>query len=178
LLKGTDLRQIGNGTVSGTGLYQVAGFKPLAVIGCMELAKGAAGPLLAGRGRPILGAATGAAAMIGHNWSPFLGGAGGRGVAVALGASMPLAPEATVLLGAGLGIGRLAGETALGCLVATVAMPAMLAWRRGRVGLWTGLALSAPMLAKRLAGNSRYGGRDRRSVYLNRLLFDRDNRSR
>ena len=50
--RGVDLRDVGNGTVSGTALYQVAGFGPLALGGVLDVAKGAVGPLLAGRDRP------------------------------------------------------------------------------------------------------------------------------
>ena len=53
---GIDLRSHGTGTVSGTGLYEVAGFAPLAAFGVLEVAKGAVGPLLAGRHRPGLAA--------------------------------------------------------------------------------------------------------------------------
>ncbi|HEV2368845.1 MAG TPA: glycerol-3-phosphate acyltransferase, partial [Acidimicrobiales bacterium] len=39
-LAGVDLRKVGSGTVSGTGLYRVAGFRPLAVAGVLDVAKG------------------------------------------------------------------------------------------------------------------------------------------
>src|SRR5436190_14384415 len=74
-LRGVDLRHTGTGTVSGTGLYRVAGFGPLAVAGVLDVAKGAFAVLIAGPGRPGLAAAAGGAAVIGHNWSVFLRGA-------------------------------------------------------------------------------------------------------
>ncbi|HLI53747.1 MAG TPA: glycerol-3-phosphate acyltransferase [Acidimicrobiales bacterium] len=172
-VSGVDLRDVGNGTVSGTGLYSVTGFRILAVVGCMELAKGAAGPLLAGRERPWLAAAAGGAAVTGHNWSPFLGFAGGRGVAPALGASLVTAPEGSALLAAGLGLGRLAGETAIGCFLSICAMPWVLGRRRGAVGWATGLALAVPMLVKRVVGNGPVPSRSA-AVYLYRLVLDRD----
>ena len=83
-----DLRTVGSGTVSGTSLYGVAGFGPLAAAGVLEIGKGALGPLLAGRDRPKLAAAAG-----GRSWAttgrPFLRGAGGRGISPAIGASFP-----------------------------------------------------------------------------------------
>src|SRR5919106_4525297 len=82
---GVDLRDVGGGTVSGTALHSVAGFGPLAVAGVCDIAKGAVGPALAGRDRPMLGAAAAGAAVAGHNWSPWLGGAGGRRISVAMG---------------------------------------------------------------------------------------------
>ena len=47
--RGVDLRSVGSGTVSGTSLYQVAGFGALAAAGVCDVAKGSVGPLLAGR---------------------------------------------------------------------------------------------------------------------------------
>src|SRR5579884_4480394 len=40
-VSGVDLREVGSGTVSGTGLYRVAGFLPLVVAGILDVAKGA-----------------------------------------------------------------------------------------------------------------------------------------
>jgi glycerol-3-phosphate acyltransferase PlsY len=173
-VSGVDLREVGTGTVSGTGLYSVAGFGPLAVVGCMELAKGAAGPLLAGKERPLLAAAAGGCAVAGHDWSPFLRFSGGRGMAPALGASMVVAPEGTVLLGAGLGLGRLAGETAIGCFLSMVSMPFLLASRRGPIGAISGVSLALPMLLKRILGNGPVAASRSGRVYAYRLLLDRD----
>src|SRR2546423_12023595 len=53
---GVDLRSVGSGTVSGTGLFEVAGFAPLAIAGVADVLKGAVGPVLAGRDRPVLAA--------------------------------------------------------------------------------------------------------------------------
>jgi glycerol-3-phosphate acyltransferase PlsY len=172
-LRGVDLREVDNGTVSGTGLYKVAGFAPLAVAGCMELAKGAAGPLIAGRDRPMLRAASAGAAVTGHDWSPFLGFSGGRGLSVAMGALLAIAPEGTALIGAGLGIGRLAGETGLVSFAAVASLPAALHRTRGRPGAAAGALIAIPIVAKRLAGNGRPSKTPAR-VYLNRLLFDSD----
>jgi glycerol-3-phosphate acyltransferase PlsY len=173
-LRGVDLRTVESGTVSGTGLYRVAGFGPLAVAGVLDIAKGAVGPALAGRDRPGLQAAAGAAAVAGHNWSPWLGGAGGRGISPAIGALLATEwPGAAVLLG-GLAVGRLARQTGLGALAADLALFPVLAARRGRRGLALAGALVAPMLAKRLAGNQPPPSTGRARVLASRLLFDND----
>jgi len=175
LTAGVDLRRVGTGTVSGTGLYQASGFGPLAVAGSLDVAKGALGPLLAGRRRPLLAALSAGAAVAGHNWSPLLGGAGGRGVSPALGATLATAPEGTVVLGATLGAGRLAKQTGLGVLVGLAALfPVLWRTRRGR-GLVLALSLALPMVGKRLTGNTPVPpGPDRRRVLAWRLLFDSD----
>ncbi|MHB8682593.1 MAG: glycerol-3-phosphate acyltransferase [Acidimicrobiales bacterium] len=170
LVAGVDLRRRGTGTVSGTGLYDVAGFGPLAVAGSLDVAKGALGPVLAGRDRPFLAAASAGAAVAGHNWSPWLGGAGGRGISPALGATLVTAPEGTVLLGAGLAGGRLLRQTGLASFAAIVTLVPVLWRRRGAAGLTLAVALAVPMLGKRLLGNSP----PQPGQLLGRLLFDRD----
>lgn len=174
LLRGVDLRRVGAGTVSGTGLYRVAGFGPLAAAGSLDVAKGAVGPLLAGRDRPVLAALAGGAAVVGHDWSPLLGFSGGRGVSPALGSLAVNAPAGVAVLGAGLAAGRLARRTSLGCFVAYLALVPVLARVHGRRGALAGLAVLVPIVAKRLAGNAPPTGPERRRVLWNRLVHDQD----
>jgi glycerol-3-phosphate acyltransferase PlsY len=176
--RGVDLRQVGSGTVSGTSLYQVAGFGALAAAGICDIAKGVVGPALAGRDRPALQAVACAAAVAGHNWSPFLGGAGGRGISPAIGALGAAAPAGSAILLGGMTVGRLGGETALGSLAADVVLVPVLKRTDGRRGALAGAGVVAVMLAKRLAGNAP-APRDRRvRTYVSRLLFDRDRPSK
>ena len=170
---GVDLRSVGTGTVSGSGLSQVAGARSLFAVGLFELAKGAFGPAVAGRAHPAAQALAGGAAVAGHNWSPLLAGAGGRGISPAMGALLVTAPVGSLVLAAGLAGGKLAGETALGSFVADVLLvPAVFAVH-GRRGALCASAVLAPMLVKRLVGNSG-PVRPGPGVYLTRLLFDRD----
>ncbi|MGB7051550.1 MAG: glycerol-3-phosphate acyltransferase [Acidimicrobiales bacterium] len=174
LIAGVDLRNRGSGTVSGTGLYEVSGFGPLAVAGSLDVAKGAVGPLLAGKGRPTLSAVAAGAAIAGHNWSPLMSGAGGRGISPALGATLVTAPEGAAVLAAGLGGGRLVRQTGLGCLTALFGMVPVLVRRHGWRGGILALCVSAPIIAKRLAGNAPPPGNDLWRSLRTRLLFDRD----
>lgn len=175
LTTGTDLRAVDSGTVSGTNLFKVAGFLPLALAGVLEVAKGAIGPILAGSDHTTLAAFAGGAAVIGHNWSPFLRGAGGRGISPSIGALLVTAwPGALVLL-AGLALGRLLGRTGLGSFIADVVLVPVTALTHGAAGALAGISVVVPMLAKRLVGNTRPEDPGA-GVYLNRLLFDRDTR--
>ncbi|HMK97292.1 MAG TPA: glycerol-3-phosphate acyltransferase, partial [Acidimicrobiales bacterium] len=149
---GVDLRRVGTGTVSGSALMQVAGIGPLVVTGVFEVAKGAVGPALAWP-RTGAGALAGAAAVSGHNWSPWLKGAGGRGISPAIGALLVNAPVGSLVLLAGLAGGKLAGETALGSLVADVLLVPVCARAHGRRGAVAAAAVLVPMFAKRLMGN-------------------------
>lgn len=167
-----DLRDVGTGTVSGTGLYEVTGFGPLAVVGVAEVAKGTVGPLLAGPDRPVLAAVATTAGIAGHDWSIFLQGAGGRGISPSLGALLVRDWPGTAVLAAGLAT-RIIDQTALGCFVADLALVPVL-WRtRGRAGALMGAAVVLPMFAKRLAGNRPPARRDVKT-YAARLLLDHD----
>jgi glycerol-3-phosphate acyltransferase PlsY len=171
-----DLRTVSGGTVSGTSLYEVAGFAPLALAGIADIAKAVVGPALATRERPVLQALAGGAAIAGHNWSPYLRGAGGRGFAPSLGVlGVNAWPGVPVMLG-GLVAGRVAHETGLGGFAAQCALIPVLAARYGRRGALVGACVVAPMWTKRLLGNKRPLGKSLR-VYVNRLLFDRDEHS-
>jgi acyl phosphate:glycerol-3-phosphate acyltransferase len=167
-----DLRQVGTGTVSGSALYDAAGFGALAAGGVADVAKGAVGPWLAGPDRPVLAAAAGGVAVCGHDWSIWLGGAGGRGISPAIGALLVHQwPGAAVLL-AGLSF-RVVRATGLGGFLADVALVPVLARVRGREGALAGLGVVTPMLVKRMLGNRPPATRDLRT-YLARLVFDRD----
>lgn len=174
-LRSVDLRGYGGGTVSATALRDVAGPGALVLAGVLDLAKGTVGPLVAGgRRRPALATLAAAAAVSGHNWSPFLRGAGGRGISPAMGAFLVLAPEGAGVLLAGLAVGRVVRQTAVGAVIADGALLPVLARTRGRTGVAFAAAVLAPMLVKRLLGNRPAATPD---TYLWRLLFDRDERS-
>jgi glycerol-3-phosphate acyltransferase PlsY len=174
LVRGVDLRDVGSGTVSGTSLHEVAGFGPLAVAGVLELAKGSVGPRLAGPDRPELAALASAAAVAGHNWSPFLRGAGGRGISPATGAMLVSAPTGAAVLLGGLAAGRLARQTALVSLAADVALVPV-TWRvHGRRRGMAAAAIVTVIVAKRLTGNAPAPPDRRWTTLRHRLLFDHD----
>jgi glycerol-3-phosphate acyltransferase PlsY len=160
--------------VSGTGLYAVAGFRPLAVAGSLDVAKGMLGPILAGRDRPVLGALATGLAITGHNWSPALAGAGGRGISPALGSMLVSAPEGALILGAGLGAGRLVHQSGLGTALALLALIPVLGYRRGRTGVVLAASVALPMLIKRVLGNQPPRGPHLGRTIVTRVLFDQD----
>lgn len=171
-VKGIDLRDTPYGTVSGTSIYRVAGFWPLAISGILDMAKGALGPLLAGD-RWLLAVIAGGLAVVGHNWSPFLRGLGGRGVAPALGALAVTAwPGVPLLLGS-LVLGKAIRETGLGGFFGEVALVPVLAITNGTHGAVAGAVVAVPMLVKRMFANSR-PAEPGAAPYVRRLLFDRD----
>ena len=170
--KGVDLRDTAYGTVSGSSLYRVAGWWALVVAGILDVAKGALVPLLFGD-RWVLAAFAGGLAVAGHNWSPFLGWRGGRGIAPALGALGVVAWPGVILLLASLVLGKVIRETGLGGFVGEVALVPVLAATHGGNGALAGAAVALPMLIKRILGNSLPTERGVRP-YARRLVFDRD----
>lgn len=173
-LRGVDLRGYGTGTVSGTGLYRVAGLGPLLVGGILDVAKGAVGPLLAGRDRPHLAAVAGGSAVAGHNWSVMLGGAGGRGISPMLGAMAINGPEGWPVILGTLAAGKALRATSLGAFVGYLALPGVLARTRGPNGLLSASCALLPMLIKRVTGNQPLPSTNRGRVALTRLVFDQD----
>ncbi|HEX7097031.1 MAG TPA: glycerol-3-phosphate acyltransferase, partial [Acidimicrobiales bacterium] len=109
----------------------------------------------------------------GHNWSPFLRGAGGRGISPAIGALAPGQPEGSAILLLGLAAGRLSRRTGLGSFLSFVALVAVLARTRGLKGVATGGGIAAAILAKRVIGDQPPRRRTA-FAYLNRLIFDTD----
>ena len=173
IVSGTDLRRVGSGTVSGTGVGSESGFWPMALAGILDIGKGAAAVIPMASERPMLAAVGAGAAVAGHNWSLSLGGAGGRRISTAGGALAVLAWPGTLVLALGLAIGRLFRQTGLGSFVCQAALPGVLAVTDGGMGAVLGGAVLVPMWLKRVLGNGPPTGQ-RGRVYASRLLFDND----
>ena len=86
-LAGVDLRTHGSGSTGATNAMRVLGAKGFAATLVLDVLKAAAAILLArALGTGAEGECLAAiAAIVGHNWSVFIGFAGGRGVACSLG---------------------------------------------------------------------------------------------
>ena len=80
----TDVRQYGSKNIGATNTYRVIGLK-------------AALPVLLSSYGPMYMILGGILAMMGHNWSIFLGFKGGRGVATGLGVLIALSPLVALL---------------------------------------------------------------------------------
>lgn len=92
--RGVDVRQHGSGRTGMSNVLRTGGGKVAAAVLALDLSKGALAVLLA---RLVIGGAgaevaAGLLALVGHNWSVFLGFQGGRGVATGLGALAVMAP--------------------------------------------------------------------------------------
>src|SRR3984893_16223526 len=166
MVKGIDLREGDSGTVSPSNLYRAVGLRPALIAGVFEVAKGAPGPALIGVGRhPWIAALAGALAVCGHNWSPFLKGAGGRGLSTATGALLVVAWPAAAVMVAGVLVGCLTKKVFPAMSVALLALLPVAAVAGGikemgdtaivvmPIGLKTGILLCQRRSAKKKAAS-------------------------
>lgn len=145
---GVDIKQHGSGNIGATNVTRVLGVVPGTFVLVLDAAKGALAVWLAARtGSPWAVAAVGYAAILGHCFSPWLGGRGGKGVATALGVfvvvSPPLAALAILVFAAVLALTRV---PALGSLVGMFAVAAVLFQRADRANAVLALATFALLL--------------------------------
>lgn len=180
---GIDIREYGSGNVGASNALSLIGNVIGISIGTFDcVAKGILPVLLARLLDQSLAAQVGVglAAIAGHNWSPFLGFTGGRGVATAIGLLLVfwLWPE-WIILGAAVGIvGMLIfKDTGFWTLVSLLALPVMAyLFQRPVEIIALTLMIGVLLVAKRLTANweppDQREGRFR--VYLYRILWDRD----
>ena len=87
-----DVREYGSKNIGATNTYRVIGLKAALPVFLCDALKGAAGVVLLSSYGPMYMILGGILAMMGHNWSIFLGFKGGRGVATGLGVLIALSP--------------------------------------------------------------------------------------
>ncbi len=101
LLKGQDIRQLGDRNVGAANVYRSVGPRAGLAVGIIDIAKGAVAVLLV-KGlvdSTALEMAAGVAALAGHNWPVHLGLRGGRGAATAVGVLLAALPALAIPLG-------------------------------------------------------------------------------
>ncbi len=153
--RGTDLRSTGSGNPGATNAGRVLGRKWGALVLVADVLKAYLPTLLAlhllGR-LPALVA--GFAVVLGHVYSPLLGGRGGKGVACALGSAVALAPwvalGGVLVFGVALALVAYVGEasvvvTGLLLVVGVAAGVGLTPWLEPAVGWWL-VAVSALVL--------------------------------
>jgi glycerol-3-phosphate acyltransferase PlsY len=184
LVKGVDIRNYGSGNVGGSNVWNHVGKGWVAPLGLFEVLVKGASPIWIGE--HLLGLERSSALLVvapllavaGHNWSVYLKLQGGRGIAVAGGTLLALAPP---LLGAFI-------LTALSGWVATRSSGFWVLISLALLPLWAVLLGDPPVIswycgglvmlvvAKRLLSNWTPLPADlpKRKVLLNRLFRDRD----
>ncbi len=126
-LFGTDVRQFGSKNIGATNTYRVLGLKAALPVFICDALKGAIGVFLLASNGPAFAILGGILAMVGHNWSIFLGFKGGRGVATGLGVLIALSPLVAVICFAIWGIIVYPTKlVSLGSIIAAAAVPLLM----------------------------------------------------
>ena len=178
-----DIRRHGSGNVGASNAAQALGFRPAVAVAAFDaLGKGLLPVVVAwawGLDTWVQGA-VGVAAIAGHNWSPYIGMTGGRGVSVAIGAVLGLLMWREVIVAGvlfGLGGRLFVKDTSLWTLCALAALP-LLTWLFGQPAAltWTAVAVGLVIVAKRVTGNWESLTSEGRwyTVTANRIVWDRD----
>jgi acyl phosphate:glycerol-3-phosphate acyltransferase len=119
--RGIDIRKHGSGNIGFTNAFRVLGAKAGTAVFFLDVAKGAMPALVVRTLWPeehALAAMVAVAALVGHNWSVFLGFEGGKGISTTLGAALVLSwPAALVAFGCWLLILGLTRYVSLGSLL-------------------------------------------------------------
>ncbi len=131
LVKRDDIRRHGSGNIGTVNVFRVAGTPTAVAVLAVDIVKGLVPVLLAVRldTGPWVTMLCGLAAIVGHNWSVFLGFRGGKGIATSFGVLVGLSPVAA-LAGAAVWILVVAitRYSSLGSLLGALAVPIVL-WR-------------------------------------------------
>jgi glycerol-3-phosphate acyltransferase PlsY len=150
--RGVDLRQVGSGNIGATNVGRALG-KPWAIFVLVaDAVKGYLPAALAQRWLPPMAvAAVAMAAILGHMFSVFLKGRGGKGVATSLGAALAIAPIAALCCaGLYLLLYALFRISSVGSLVSVAAFPLAL-WATGdrqRAHYYFAVVMAALVIAR------------------------------
>jgi len=103
-LKGVDIREHGSGNIGSTNVFRTLGKQSGILCLILDFSKGFIPVLLAVKLTPdntlgqTIEVATAMAAILGHNYSPWIGFKGGKGIATTGGALIPIMPVGVVVL--------------------------------------------------------------------------------
>ena len=103
-LKGVDIREHGSGNIGSTNVFRTLGKQSGILCLILDFSKGFIPVLLAVKLTPdntlgqTIEVATAMAAILGHNYSPWISFKGGKGIATTGGALLPIMPVGVVVL--------------------------------------------------------------------------------
>lgn len=171
---GIDLRAVGSGNPGAGNLTRVAGLRYGLVAAVLDGLKGLVPVVIARRLglSDTVAAASGVMAVVGHNWSVYLRGRAGRGMATAVGALVAVAPALLLWPGfwsvAGWRMGGgIAGFVGWGLLA-----PVALATGQSGLVVMTAASVSLLVMIRRIQGG--VGAPKGLRPALERALWDTD----
>ncbi len=146
-----DIRSEGSGNIGAANALRTLGKKGAAGVLVLDALKGAL-PVLAvslAGGSTAVAALGGIAAVLGHCYSPFLRGRGGKGVATSYGAIWALAwPAGIAFTLVWIAAIIAVGYSSVASMLASAAMPFALWFMLGRTGLIYGIAAALLIVYK------------------------------
>jgi glycerol-3-phosphate acyltransferase PlsY len=146
-----DIRAEGSGNIGAANALRTLGKKGAAVVLVLDALKGAlpvVAVMLAG-GSTAIAALGGFAAVLGHCYSPLLGGRGGKGVATSYGVIWALAwPAAAAFTLVWIATVIAVGYASVASMLASAVMPFALWFMLGRAGLIYGIVSAAFIMFK------------------------------
>ena len=180
---GIDIRQYGSGNVGAANVSSQVGARYGIALGTFDcVAKGILPVVVAGLlGQSVaVQVAAGLAAVVGHNWSPYIGFTGGRGIATVIGIVVGLGMWWEVLILA-VALGAMGWlifkDTALWSFISMIALPilAFLFDRPLEVVVMSAI-IGVLLLLKRATSNWNFPKSEVSAyrVLLYRILWDRD----
>lgn len=153
-LRGLDLRQHGSGNIGATNALRVLG-KPVGIaVLVLDMLKGLL-PVLLARSvsdSSVIHIATALAAILGHNYTFWLGFKGGKGIATTAGAILPIMPWALlVALVTWIAVLLASRYVSVASIAAAIIIPATLLVQSLLTGKWDAVILGFALFAASLA---------------------------
>jgi glycerol-3-phosphate acyltransferase PlsY len=133
LLTGRDIRSEGSGNIGASNVLRTFGPLLGATVLILDLLKGAAPVMIAqaAGAAPLIIAVCGLAAVGGHNWSIFLRGKGGKGIATSYGVLLALSPLAGLMaVVVWVVVVAITRYASLASLLGVLSVPLVMLWRR------------------------------------------------
>lgn len=153
-MRGVDLRQHGSGNIGATNALRILG-KPVGIsVLVLDVLKGLLPVLLAMETSelPAIHVATALAAILGHNYTFWLGFKGGKGIATTAGAILPIMPWALLVAIATWVIALLTTRyVSVASIAAAVVIPATLVAQSFLTSAWNPVVMGFALFASALA---------------------------
>ncbi len=148
MLKGRDIRQMGDGNVGARNAFHQLGHKTGIGIFCIDATKGAL-PILIAQAVSIPQLAIlsiGVAAVVGHNWPVFLGFKGGRGESTTIGVLLTVVTQPMLIVaGPALAVLATKKNVTLASVFLFVPLP-LVCWLMGFTGTLLTYSIGLPCL--------------------------------
>ena len=131
---GKDIREVGSGRTGGTNVLRAAGTKVALLTVLADIAKGLLAVLLARAvvGTPVVEALAGLSAVVGHDYSIFIGFKGGAGTMTTIGGAVGLWPwNSVVTTVVGIPVVIVTRQASVGSITVALLIPitfALCAW--------------------------------------------------